>query len=248
MTPQCCGCLGHHPRKVPLLTQPRSRAWLMFGRDKFETCLQQSHGWTWCWDRCCWVLLLLLARETLNEEHYVVTVNNNEEKIYQLPAVWRWPAFFSTVCHCTHPKQSKTFFFLKRVDLKNLVQTQRKRWQILQEIEGCHFSLTSRNAASCYGCIIFCTGIGWKTILFPVDHSFLLQFSVFLPYGEHGEDTVSPPHHTWIHQSLGHVIACGPRNFTDGSYVIIVFSLFVVCTAPHSCMYWVFIGWFLSPL
>lgn len=128
MTPQCCGCLGHHPRKAPLLTQRRSRAWLMFGRDKFETRLQQSHGWTCCWDCCCWAVLLFLAQETLNwswTKNIMLSLwIIMWKKINQLCEGDRQ---FSKHCPTAHIQNGlRPFWIFEKVWFKNLVQAQNK--------------------------------------------------------------------------------------------------------------------------
>lgn len=238
MTPQCCGCLGHHPRKAPLLTPRRRRTWLMFGHDKFETRLQQSHSWTWCWDHSCWAVLLFLAPETLNWSwaknimlSLWIIMRKKNKKQHQLPAVWRWPSFFQTVSHCTHLKQSKTFLNFWRGPIskfgadaeQTLADTAGDgRLSLFSHLQKCSFLLwiyyfMHRNSLEN-------KSFSPSTTLFA---SSSLSFYHMVTWWWHH----FPPHHTWIHQSLGHVIACGPTKLHRWLVCDCSVFFFVICLA-----------------
>lgn len=170
----------------------------------------------------------------MSEEHYVVTVNNNEEKKtkqHQLPAVWRWPSFFQTVSHCTHLKQSKTFLNFWRGPIskfgadaeQTLADTAGDgRLSLFSHLQKCSFLLwiyyfMHRNSLEN-------KSFSPSTTLFA---SSSLSFYHMVTWWWHH----FPPHHTWIHQSLGHVIACGPTKLHRWLVCDCSVFFFVICLA-----------------
>lgn len=193
MAPQCGGCLGHHPRKTPLLTLHRSRAWLMFGRDDLK------HVWTtpaagrgtavvepfWSfWHKKPWIDHKWRTLTTASCLDVSIIFPNNETL-----------------------RTSKTvqdlFEFLKPFSLKKSVHKYNKCHPMM---EGCAVSLTCKNAGSCFVFVIFLHSNRLENNSFPSSTAlFASSSSFFLPYG----DMVMTPFPPTSHMDSSVLKACG---------------------------------------
>lgn len=155
---------------------------------------------------------------------------NNNEKIKSAASCPGLTIIFLKQWPTVHIKNSpRPFWISEEVQFKHLLHTQNKCYQILQIMEAPFFSaLKMLTPAIIY---YFLCKNKMENDSSPHEPHFFLHSVHFFYHMVTWWWQHVPPHHTCIHQSLGHVIVVHQQNYTDGWCVIVIVFFLFICSA-----------------